>query len=382
MTARPGGSNATGRAGSRPTIELDFVWRLSSVTARARHADSYNRGVTDLAHFQNRLAKNARHLGRWARRRDIHAYRIYDRDIPEFPLIIDYFDVAPADEPDTTAAWLQLQEVDTGWQQTPAEHHEWIAHVMDTAAETFAVAPDRIVLKYRARQRVKGEKSAQHLPTGRDEADLVVREGGHRFLVNLHGYLDTGLFLDHRETRAMVGARAQGKRFMNLFAYTGSFTVHAAKGGARSSESIDLSNTYCDWAERNLSLNRIDLGRHRVVRADVFTWLRDAVDAFEAGDRDGVDLIVLDPPTFSNSRSMQGVLDIQRDHPWLIRQCLALLAPGGELFFSTNLRSFELDPLIQQRARFVEISGKTVPEDFRDRRIHRCWHVTDPGTVR
>lgn len=385
---RAAGGSSDWKRSARSAIQAAF--RLApfvghyatSERTRAQHAGSYNRGVTDLAHFQNRLAKNARHLGRWARRRDIHAYRIYDRDIPEFPLIIDYFDVAPVDEPDTSAAWLQLQEVDTGWQQTPAAHHEWIAHVVDTAAETFAVDPDRIVVKYRPRQRVKGEKAAQHLPTGRDEPDLIVREGGHRFLVNLHGYLDTGLFLDHRETRAMVGARAQGKRFMNLFAYTGSFTVHAAKGGARSSESIDLSNTYCDWAERNLSLNRIDPGRHRVVRADVFTWLRDAVDAFEAGDRDAVDLIVLDPPTFSNSRSMQGVLDIQCDHPWLIRQCLALLAPRGELFFSTNLRSFELDPLIQQRARFVEISGKTVPEDFRDRRIHRCWHVTDPGTVR
>ncbi len=338
--------------------------------------------VTDLSHFQNRLAKNARHLRKWAGRSDIHAYRIYDRDVPEFPLIIDRFDTEVLDRPEATETWLQLQEVDTGWQQTPTEHHEWMAHVIDTAVETLAVERDRIVVKHRARQRVKGEKSAQHLATGRDEADLIVREGGHRFLVNLHGYLDTGLFLDHRETRAMVGARARGRRFMNLFSYTASFTVYAAKVGALTSESVDLSNTYSDWAERNLRLNRIDLGRHRVIRADVFTWLRDAVAAFEAGDRDAVDLIVLDPPTFSNSKAMQGILDVQRDHPWLIRQCLALLAPGGELFFSTNLRSFELDPLIQQRANFVEISGKTVPEDFRDRRIHRCWHVTHPGSGR
>ena len=337
--------------------------------------------MTDLAHFQNRLAKNARHLGKWAKRSDIHAYRVYDRDVPEFPVIIDRFDAAAIDQPDATTSWLQLQEVDTGWQQTPAEHREWIDHVIGTAVETFDVERDRVVVKHRARQRVRGEKSAQHMPTGRDEADLIVREGGHRFLVNLHGYLDTGLFLDHRVTRAMVGARAKGKRFMNLFSYTASFTVHAAKGGALSSESIDLSNTYCDWAERNLSLNRIDLGRHRVIRADVFTWLRDAVAAFEAGGRNGVDLIVLDPPTFSNSKAMQGVLDVQRDHPWLIRQCLALLAPGGDLLFSTNLRSFELDPLVQQGAHFVEISGKTVPEDFRDRRIHRCWHITHPGNA-
>ena len=368
----------------RATVRFDVSWRIevsrrSSVeTPKPR---SYNRAVTDLAHFQNRLAKNGRHLRKWARRSDIHAYRVYDCDVPEFPLIIDHFDAAALDRPDPTTPWLQLQEVDTGWQQTPAEHDEWMAHVIDTAVETLEVERDRIVVKRRARQRVGGDKSTQHLPSGRDQADLVVLEGGHRFLVNLHGYLDTGLFLDHRPLRAMVASRAIGKRFMNLFAYTASFTVHAAKGGASSSESVDLSNTYCDWAERNLSLNRIDLARHRVIRADVFTWLRDAVAAFEAGDRDGVDLIVLDPPTFSNSKAMQGILDVQRDHPWMIRQCLALLAPAGEMFFSTNLRSFALDPLIQQRAQFIEISAKTVPEDFRDRRIHRCWHITHFGTA-
>ena len=325
--------------------------------------------MTDLADFQHRLAKNARHLGRWARREDIHAYRVYDRDIPEFPLIVDRFD---ADDGET---WLQLQEVDTGWQQSDVEHHEWIGHVVETAADVFGVAADRIVTKHRGRQRVGGEKSSQHQATGVHRDDVVVRECGHRFGVDLHGYLDTGLFLDHRITRGLVGARAAGKRFLNLFSYTGSFTVYAARGGARSSESVDLSNTYCDWAERNLAANDVDLAVHRVLRADVFAWLRDAVAAFEAGDRDGVDLIVLDPPTFSNSKAMQGILDVQRDHPWLIRQCLALLSRDGDLYFSTNLRTFALDPLVQERARFTEISAKTVPPDFRDRRIHRCWHV-------
>ena len=330
--------------------------------------------MTDLAHFHNRLVKNARHLRKWARRGDIHAYRVYDRDVPEFPVIIDHFDAEDAMSA-AGGAWLQFQEVDTGWQQSDAEHREWIDHLIEVAGETFEVAIDRIAVKQRGRQRVGGDKTAQHLATGLDEDDIVVREGGYRLIVNLHGYLDTGLFLDHRVTRAMVGALAAGKRFLNLFSYTGSFTVHAAGGGAASSESVDLSNTYSNWAERNLRLNAVDLDAHRVIRADVFTWLRDAVAAFEAGDRDGVDLIVLDPPTFSNSKAMQGVLDVQRDHPWLIRQCLALLSRDGDLFFSTNLRSFELDPLVQQKAHFVEISTQTVPEDFRDRRIHRCWHV-------
>ncbi len=151
--------------------------------------------------------------------------------------------------------------------------------------------------------------------------------------------------------------------------------MHAARGGAVSSESVDLSNTYCAWAERNLALNGVDAARHRVVRADVFAWLRDAVAAFEAGDREAVDLIVVDPPTFSNSKAMPGILDIQRDHPWLLRQCLALLAPGGTIWFSTNLRTFALDPLVASRARFVEQTPKTIPPDFRDRRIHRCWRI-------
>ena len=342
---------------------------------RERGSPSYNPRVTDLAHFQNRLAKNARHLRKWARRTDVHAYRVYDRDVPEFPVVIDCFEAEASSDGEGNGLYLQFQEVDTGWQQTEAEHREWIDHLLDVAAETFEVPADRIAVKHRGRQRVGGDKTAQHEATGVDEDDLVVREGGHRFIVNLHGYLDTGLFLDHRVTRGLVAGRASGKRFMNLFSYTSSFTVYAAKAGAVSSESVDLSNTYSTWAERNLRLNGIDPVRHRIVRADVFTWLRDAVAAYEAGDRDGVDLIVLDPPTFSNSKSMQGVLDVQRDHPWLIRQCLELLSPDGDLYFSTNLRSFELDGLVQQKARFTEISAKTVPEDFRDRKIHRCWHV-------
>ncbi len=329
--------------------------------------------MTDLADFRNRLAKNARHLRRWARRASVHAYRVYDRDVPEFPVVVDRFE---ADDRPDGPPFLQLQEVDSGWKQSGHEHEAWLDDVTAITAATLEVPIDHVVVKRRGRQRVRGEKSDQHQATGRDEDDVVVREGGHRFLVNLHGYLDTGLFLDHRPLRAIVGAQARGRRFLNLFAYTGSFTVYAAAGGAVSSESVDLSNTYCDWALRNLRLNDIDVAHHRVIRDDVFPWLRDAVAAFEAGDRDAVDLIVLDPPTFSNSKAMQGVLDIQRDHPWLLRQCLALLAPGGELYFSTNLRSFRLDDLVQTRARFTEISHRTVPDDFRDRRIHRCWHVT------
>jgi 23S rRNA (cytosine1962-C5)-methyltransferase len=319
--------------------------------------------VTDLAFYQNRLHKNVRRLGKWAARDNITALRVYDRDIPEFPLIVERFQTE-------AGVRVHLQEVDTGWQQSAAEHREWLDFIVEATAQTLAVPPEHVAVKRRARQRVQGDKSAQYSATGRRGEELVVLEAGHRFLLDLEAHLDTGLFLDHRATRARVAAAAAGKRFLNLFAYTGSFTVYAACAGAQSSVSVDLSNTYLDWARRNWALNRIDATRHELVRADVSTWLRGAV-----AQNLEFDLIVLDPPSFSNSKRMAGILDVQRDHPWLIRQCLALLARRGELFFSTNLRSFELDAQVQTRAQFQELSPQSIPEDFRDRRIHRLWHI-------
>ncbi len=337
--------------------------------------------MTDLVYFQNRLSKNAKHLRKWAARNQIRAYRLYDCDIPEFPLIVDLYDTE-------SGPHIHLQEVETGWIQTPEEHREWADFVVNATAETLAIAPHFIATKTRARQRPRGssegddekaEQPAQYQATGNRGEELIVQEGGHRFWINLEAYLDTGLFLDHRNTRKQVGALASGKRFLNLFAYTGSFTVYAAmgngQGGARSSVTVDLSNTYTEWAGRNLALNGIDPTAHRIERADVFAWLRDRVDVVAADASKQFDLIVLDPPTFSNSKKMLGVLDVQRDHVWLIRQCLALLSREGQLFFSTNLRSFQMDKLVQTKARFTEISAKSVPEDFRDKKIHRCWHI-------
>jgi 23S rRNA (cytosine1962-C5)-methyltransferase len=320
--------------------------------------------VTDLASFQNRLAKNRRNLQRWAQRNAIEAYRLYDRDVPEFPLIADWYgtDAGPR---------LYLQEVDTGWRQTQSEHAEWFGFVREACAEVLEIDAASIICKLRVRQRVRGDRSQQYERAPGPSEERIVCEGGHRFHVNLGAYLDTGLFLDHRITRALVGAGARGKRFLNLFAYTGSFTVYAAGAGASESISVDLSNTYCAWAERNLALNGAALERHAVVRADVLTWLAAALRA-----RERFDLIVLDPPSFSNSKKMHDVLDVQQDHARLIDQCLHLLRPGGELYFSTNLRSFELDPALAARAGCSDITRKTLPEDFRDPRIHQAWHFT------
>jgi 23S rRNA (cytosine1962-C5)-methyltransferase len=307
----------------------------------------------NLADFRNRLAKNARHWGKWARRRGIECYRVYDRDIPEFAFALDVY-----------GERAHLQEYRRADEAPGAAQDEWLAQAHAAAAEAIGCAPGRVVLKRRAQRRA----DEQHEKTGSRGEDFAVREGGHRFWVNLEAYLDTGLFLDHRTTRAMVGAEARGRRLLNLFCYTGSFTVYAAAGGAQSSVSVDLSNTYLEWAARNLALNGITQPPHALVRADVLQWLEDAVR-----ERRRFDLIVLDPPAFSTSKAMRGTFDVQRDHARVIGQCARLLDAGGVLYFSTNLRTFRLDPDAGAELRGEDISARTVPEDFRNRRIHACW---------
>jgi 23S rRNA (cytosine1962-C5)-methyltransferase len=314
--------------------------------------------VNPLEDFANRVRKNARHFGKWARRRGIEAYRVYDRDIPEFALALDLY-----------GARAHLQEYDRADGDERADRAGWLEAVRDSAAGALGMAPTQITVKRRA----KRHGQEQHEKTGAAGDDFVVMEGGHRFIVNLQAYLDTGLFLDHRNTRAMVQAEARGKRFLNLFCYTGSFTVYASAGGAASSLSVDLSNTYLDWARRNFELNALDPAPHRLERADVLEWLAQAA---AGGAR--FDLIVLDPPSFSTSKAMSRTLDVQRDHPELLHQCERLLAPGGVLYFSTNLRSFGLEPGAVTRLQGEEISARTVPEDFRNRRIHRCWRFVCP----
>lgn len=311
--------------------------------------------VTDISIFFNRLQKNFRHWAKWAKRRDISCYRVYDRDVPEFPVALDLYEER-----------ANLQEFDTGWQIGEEEHERWVESVRTVASEVLALPLAAISFKQRRRQR----GLLQYEKTGARGEDFIVREGGRRFIVNLEEYLDTGLFLDHRNTRRMVQEKAAGRRFLNLFAYTGSFTVYAAAGGAVRSTTVDLSNTYQDWARRNFELNGMDLAQHELVRADVFGFLDDEVKRGEH-----YDLIVMDPPTFSNSKKMSGVLDVQRDHVRLINQCLKLMPESGELFFSTNLRSFQLDEAAVATKNIKEISSQTVPEDFRNKKIHRCWLI-------
>jgi 23S rRNA (cytosine1962-C5)-methyltransferase len=324
----------------------------------------------DVSAFANRLRKNVAHWQKWARRRCISCFRAYDRDVPQFPFAIDRYEtVAPRAE-----AHLHVQEIDTGWRATDEAYTAWLHAVCDAVCEAFALGADRLHLKRRERQR----GASQYEKLGGTAQAYVVEEAGWRFEVDFDTYLDTGLFLDHRPARSLVAehiaarvAAGSSVNFLNLFAYTGSFSVYAAGAGAGRSTTIDLSNTYQAWTARNFALNRIDASRHKLVRADVLAWLGEA-----RAKNERFDVIVLDPPSFSNSKKMHGVLDVQRDHAALVRDCHALLNKGGELMFSTNLRSFELDSGVQASLGLQEITHQSVPDDFRRpgrAPPHRAW---------
>ena len=313
-----------------------------------------------ISDFSNRVGKNARHLAKWARRSGVQCYRVYDRDIPEFAFALDLYG---------GRAHLQEYQRRAAVPEDPARAH-WREEVRRAAADALGFAAERVTLKQRARRQA-GE---QHGGTGSRGRDFVVEEGGHRFLVNLEAHLDTGLFLDHRTTRRLVQEEAAGRRCLNLFCYTASFTVYAAAGGAAGSLSVDLSNTYLEWARRNFQINRLDMSRHQLLRSDVLRWL---VEADRNGERFG--LIVLDPPSASKSKAMSRALDLQRDHVALIADCARLLEPGGVLYFATNLQRFQVSPGAFAGLNAEEISQRTVPADFRNQRIHRCWRAVKAG---
>ncbi len=304
--------------------------------------------------FANRLKKRARHLRRWPTRRGITCYRLYERDIPEVPLVVDRYEDA-----------LHLAEFERPHDRTAAEHADWLDQMVAVAAEALETPPDRVFLKRRERQRGNTQYQQQDERSER----TVVEEGGLKFLVNLTDYLDTGLFLDHRQTRAMVQGETDGKRFLNLFCYTGAFTVYAAAGGATNTVSVDLSSTYLDWAEENIRLNGFDNARHQLVESDVLQF----IEGLEPKSQ--FDLAVIDPPTFSNSKQLDRDWDVQRDHARLLSEVAARLSPGGVIYFSTNFRRFKLDEASLTGLTLREISRQTVPEDFRNKRIHRCWRM-------
>jgi len=317
--------------------------------------------------FGNRLGKNLKRLQTWASRSDVTCYRVYDADMPEYAFAIDIYRTL---DPDQT--WLYVQEY-----AAPAEIE--LESVRRRRNEALSVMPEVTGVpeeRIHVRTRRRSKRGEQYRKVDEQANFHYVMEGGLKFRVNFDDYLDTGLFLDHRMTRARLRESARGKRFLNLFAYTGTATVYAAAGGAASTTTVDLSRTYLDWAQRNLAINGLldnEKARHQheLVQADCREWLQES-----ASNRERYDLIFLDPPTFSNSKRMEGVLDVERDHGALIDACGKLLAPGGLLVFSTNAQRFKLDDALEARYDIRDISGATLPRDFeRNPRIHRCFEI-------
>lgn len=303
--------------------------------------------------FANRLAKMHKHLGKWARRQGITCYRVYDNDIPGTPLAIDIYENI-----------VHVAEYARAHGMEPDEHAAWLEGCIAVISEVLGVSPELIYLKFRQRQ--KGLRQYERF--ARTGAEYIVRENGLRFIIKPADYLDVGLFLDHRATRQMVRDEAKGKRVLNLFGYTGSFTVYAAAGGASETLTVDMSNTYLEWAYRNLEINGLAGNTNRLLQADVLAWL-------EQPSREQFDLIVLDPPTFSNSKRMDDTLDIQRDHVMLLNRVLRLCVPGGTVYFSTNYRRFKLWEEEIRAAEIKDISKQTVPQDFRNEKIHHCFKI-------
>jgi 23S rRNA (guanine2445-N2)-methyltransferase / 23S rRNA (guanine2069-N7)-methyltransferase len=309
--------------------------------------------------FANRLRKNLKNLGRWARQSETSCYRLYDADLPEYAVAVDLYQ--------GEKLWVHVQEYEAPMTVDPVKAETRLIETLAGIPAVLEIPPEQVFLKVRRRQ--KG--SAQYEKQSETGHFHTVEEGGLSFQVNFEDYLDTGLFLDHRLTRALIRERAKGRSFLNLFAYTGTATVYAASGGASSTTTVDMSRTYLDWAARNLALNGFRGDRHELIQADCIEWLQDAM---ESNWR--YDLIFLDPPTFSTSKRMKYTLDIQRDHVDLIRDCLELLTSDGVLVFSTNHRKFRLDNAALADCKVEDITRQTLPKDFeRNPRIHYGWLI-------
>jgi 23S rRNA (cytosine1962-C5)-methyltransferase len=306
--------------------------------------------------FRNRLLKVFRHLDKLAKKQGVSCYRLYDHDLPEFPLCIEKYE-----------EWLYVAEYRRNHHMDDQEHLQWLDGCKTIIEEITAIPPSRIVLRTRQR---KSNRQDQYQKLNDEQQFMVVREQSLKFKINLTDYLDTGLFLDHRLTRAQVRDQAADKKVLNLFCYTGSFSVYAAAGGAREVVSVDLSNTYLKWAGENMELNGfLDSSRFLYLQEDVKQWLKTL-------PRDHFDLVILDPPTFSNSKKMEDFLDIQRDHPELINQVIYSMRTGGKLYFSTNFTRFQLQSELLSNCTVKDITRATTPFDFQGKLRRFCFLIT------
>ncbi len=305
--------------------------------------------------FRNRLTKVYKHLGKQARRMGVACYRIYDHDLPEFPLCIEFYNDK-----------LYVAEYKRRHGMSEEEHDAWMEKTLTVVSALLSVNKENIFLKLRQR---KPGRLGQYQRVDVAQNEFVATENNLQFIINLSDFLDTGLFLDHRLTRQMVREKSQDKKVLNLFAYTGSFSVYAAAGGASEVVTADLSNTYLKWAERNMALNDFtDPEKYKFVQTDVMQYLKTMPS-------DYYDIIVMDPPTFSNSKRMDGILDIQRDHVSMINDCMRALKKDGILYFSTNARTFVLDEQSIQASLLKNITKATTPFDFEGRLFRWCYYL-------
>ena len=314
----------------------------------------------------NRLSKRYKHLKKWARRTGTNAFRLYDRDIPEIPLVLDLYD-------DAVSGALYRSSLKKDTEDFQPIEESWLSVMKGAASRALDIPENRIFLKQRMRMRRRQEEGTQYVKavdTGRSFY-RDVKEGDICFRVNLSDYLDTGLFLDSRRKRALIRKEAAGKRFLNLFAYTCSLSVAAAKGGALQADSVDLSNTYLEWGKINFAINKLDAPAPSFIRSDVMRFITQAARAQRRWD-----IIILDPPSFSNSKKMNGVLDIRRDHRELIHKSLSLLSPGGTLYFSSNAKGFHLDSKDFPEITVKDITKDLEDEDFKRKRIPVCYTLT------
>jgi 23S rRNA (cytosine1962-C5)-methyltransferase len=304
--------------------------------------------------FRNRLEKVFRHLSRQANKQAIHCYRVYDHDLPDFPFIIELYEDK-----------LYVAEYKRKHSMTESEHKNWLNECKMIMEKVLHVAEEFIFLRLRQRKEGRG---GQYQKLDELKTEFIIHENELRFIVNLTDFLDTGLFLDHRITRQMVKELSDGKKVLNLFCYTGSFSVYAISGGASKVVSVDLSKTYLDWAQRNALLNFPDFHNHHLIHADVKQFLEDAAE-------NSFDLIVMDPPTFSNSKRMDDFLDVQKDHVDLINDCMRLLSTNGILFFSTNYSKFHLEKEKINNAEIKDITKATTPFDFSGKLKRQCFRI-------
>ena len=339
---------------------LDCVQKNYQISERKESAAEnpleFDRTSTVAVDFANRLQKNIKKIEKWAKQQGLDAYRLYDADLPEYNVAVDRY-----------GDHIVVQEYAAPKNIDENKARQRLLDAVTATLQVTGIETNKLILKVRQKQ--KGTNQYEKLANKGEY--FYVNEYGAQLWVNLTDYLDTGLFLDHRLTRKMLGEMAKGKDFLNLFAYTGSATVHAALGGAKSTTTVDMSNTYLNWAEQNLILNDIEGKQHKLIQADCLQWL-------EKCDRQ-FDLIFVDPPTFSNSKRMEDSWDVQRDHIKLMRNLKRILRSNGTIVFSNNKRGFKMDfeALDELGLSAVEISAKTLPLDFeRNKQIHNCWIVT------